>query len=333
MELLNSYLKAVRFYLPRGQRDDIAKELSDNILARVDDLEAELGRPLDEAEQWDVLRRIGDPMKVARCYRRDRPSLTIGWELIGPELFPAYAALLTLNLTIAIAFTAGIGLVLAAPLTVRMFVPPVLAQLICMTVLFAILNIFWRRFPQSWLFPPAALAPLQPVPRWSSMLGVVPWGIVSLWWLLIPFEPRLLFGTAAGSLKLAPAWQAFHVPILVLLLAGVAQRSVSLVRPRWTWLPPATRLAVNGLGLILQYFILASYPFVVVAGPSGDPARYRELAEVYNAVMLWGLFCWLWLLLLCNAIAHGWACVHHVRRWVRLGRLCGATELAYSTRR
>ena len=50
MELLDRYVRAVKTYLPRAQQDDIVKELSANLQAQMEDREAELGRPLSEAE-------------------------------------------------------------------------------------------------------------------------------------------------------------------------------------------------------------------------------------------------------------------------------------------
>ncbi len=49
MELIELYLKAVGSYLPVAQRDDIIKELSENIRSEVEDRETELSRPLTEA--------------------------------------------------------------------------------------------------------------------------------------------------------------------------------------------------------------------------------------------------------------------------------------------
>ena len=57
MELLDRYLHAVKFWLPKAQQDDIIKELSDNILSQMEDKESELGRPLNEAEQSAILKQ------------------------------------------------------------------------------------------------------------------------------------------------------------------------------------------------------------------------------------------------------------------------------------
>ena len=69
MDMLDRYLQAVKFFLPGKQQDDIVRELSENLIARMEDREEELGRPLDEAEQAAILREHGHPMLVAGRYR------------------------------------------------------------------------------------------------------------------------------------------------------------------------------------------------------------------------------------------------------------------------
>lgn len=54
MELLDRYLQAVREYLLSSRRDDVVKELGDNILSQMEEGAAELGRPLSENEQPDA---------------------------------------------------------------------------------------------------------------------------------------------------------------------------------------------------------------------------------------------------------------------------------------
>jgi len=85
MELLERYLQAVRTYLIRRRRDDIVKELGDNILSEMEDKAEELGRPLTEAEQCEVLKQHGHPLFAAARYGR----LPLQY-LIGPTLFPIY---------------------------------------------------------------------------------------------------------------------------------------------------------------------------------------------------------------------------------------------------
>ena len=65
MELLERYLQAVRGYLLVRRRDDIVRELGDNILSQMEDKAAELGHPLNEDEQAAILKQHGHPLVAA----------------------------------------------------------------------------------------------------------------------------------------------------------------------------------------------------------------------------------------------------------------------------
>ena len=95
MELINRYLHAVRFWLPKKQRDDILAELSEEIRCQVEEREREAGRKLDDHEVASVLRKLGHPFAAANRYLPQR-------HLIGPVLFPIY--LLVLRIVIIICF-------------------------------------------------------------------------------------------------------------------------------------------------------------------------------------------------------------------------------------
>ena len=47
MEILESYLKAVRRNLPFSQRNDIIRELSEELRSQMEEKETELGHPLE----------------------------------------------------------------------------------------------------------------------------------------------------------------------------------------------------------------------------------------------------------------------------------------------
>src|SRR5262245_10684143 len=94
MRLLDRYLSAVRGHLPEEQQDDIVRELSENIRAQMDDKAAELGHPLNEAEQETIIKRHGHPIFVAGRYLPQQ-------QLIGPGLFPIYWVTLKTVLPIA----------------------------------------------------------------------------------------------------------------------------------------------------------------------------------------------------------------------------------------
>lgn len=83
MELLERYLQAVGFWLPKPQKRDIIAELSEDIRSQIEEKESDLGRHLDEAELAVILKARGAPLLVAERYLPQR-------HLIGPLLFPIY---------------------------------------------------------------------------------------------------------------------------------------------------------------------------------------------------------------------------------------------------
>jgi len=91
-ELIDRYLQAVRFWLPRTHRqDDLIAELGEDLRSQFEDKESELGRPLDKAGMSAILKRCGSPMMVAGRIGPQR-------HLIGPALFPIYEFVLKMVL-------------------------------------------------------------------------------------------------------------------------------------------------------------------------------------------------------------------------------------------
>src|SRR5436305_6923876 len=83
MDLLERYIHAVRFWLPRDQQDDVAAELAEDIRSQIEEQESRLGRALNESEVAALLKQRGRPLLVANRYRPQH-------YLIGPALFPVY---------------------------------------------------------------------------------------------------------------------------------------------------------------------------------------------------------------------------------------------------
>ncbi len=87
MELLDRYLHAVKFWLPRQQQDDIIAEISEDLRSQIEEREHQLGRSLNENEIAELLRRRGRPLLVANGYLPQQA-------LIGPILFPIFILVL-----------------------------------------------------------------------------------------------------------------------------------------------------------------------------------------------------------------------------------------------
>lgn len=322
MQLLESYLRAVKRYLPRAQSSDIIRELSDELHSQLEEKETSLGRSMTDEEVMAFLKQHGDPMTVARRYRQDSPSLTIGWELIGPELFPMYLIMLSVNLVITVAGVAIFLLTMHAPITLDVFVFPVVVQIIVLTLVFIGLNLIRRKYPQPWYYPPAELTPMMPTPRLYSIAGLIMWVPILLWWLALPHFPSLILGSAAQHLKLAPTWHNFYVPLLLILLASVSQRVISLFHPDWSWLVPFMRMLTNTAGALVLYFLVfKSHTLVVVADEFRNSAQYEKLAESVNGTLLWGVLGpWLWIWAGISVPIYAWYCWPHLRRLLRRKR-------------
>jgi hypothetical protein len=316
MKLLNHYLSAVRMYLPmpKRQQDDIINELSENLRSQMEEREAALGRPLTEVEQEGMLIEHGSPMIVAGRYGRNQRTVSFGWQLIGPELFPIYIRILLLNWAVSIVVHPVIAFLSEKPTGMRPFLFSVCSQFVAVTLVFILVDFFQRRTRQQWSFPPAYL---QPIPRWRSAAGLAFWIIATAWWVTV--LPRV-FGSTAADVALAPVWQTIFWPTLLLALVNVGQRSINLVRPDWNWLQPAAGLATNGLGLVLLFVILGSEPYVLVSAAAADPVSAAEKARGINLAIWWSLFSGLSFYLLANAGINAWLCVQHASYVIRRRR-------------
>ena len=99
MDLVERYLKVVAAQLPKDNRDDIVAELRDEIMGRMEALEARLGRAPTDDEVETLLREVGHPLSVAARYRPGPQAL------IGPELYPWWMFGLKVGLTVMAAVT------------------------------------------------------------------------------------------------------------------------------------------------------------------------------------------------------------------------------------
>src|SRR5262245_62982079 len=91
MDLLDRYLQAVRFWLPKAHQNDIIEELRDDLRSQIEEKESSLGRAITEDEIAAILKHAGHPMRVAARYQKQQ-------SLIGPGLFPLYQFVLKIVL-------------------------------------------------------------------------------------------------------------------------------------------------------------------------------------------------------------------------------------------
>lgn len=293
MELLDRYLAAVRFWLPKGQRADILAELTEDIRAQVEDRESGLGRKLTDAELTELLQKRGSPYRVAARFLPQR-------YLIGPAFFPVYTLILK-----------AIGLFYLLPwfvawLFMVAFLPAyraahpgwdILAPLgelggrAVYSFTFATLGVWIAqrsaertgivdRWDKTW--NPALLAeakdPLR-VNRGEWMGQIFGNLVFALYWVSVfrlPTIPDL-------RLEFAPILaHTFYWPVLVLALAGAALSVWNVVRPRWTRRRLFVWLGIESLEIVQMAILLSAGPLVLLALPQAPPDKAELLAGWVN---------------------------------------------------
>lgn len=313
MRLLTVYLQAVGNYLHVNGRRDILRELEENLRSRIEDQEEELGRPLTEREQQTLLLAHGTPLEVAARYGGHQGTLTFGRQLIGPEFFPIYRMVLFANWIISAMVHGGLALSRAQVEEPKAFFIAALIQFVVITAIFCVVDILQRRsggVPPALGDNPGQFPPtyLRDVPRWQSLHGFLSWLVLTIWWALIPSYPMLIIGTAADFVQLSPAWGIFYWPILLLFLAGLAQRAANYLHPEWNWLLPVTRLGINVIALLLIYPIHLSRPYFL-----GSRAGSESVAHVFDAMTWWAVVAGFSFFFLTQIAVNGWMCICHAR--------------------
>ena len=295
MELLDRYLKAVGTYLPADQRDDILRELSEDIRSEMEGKENELARPLTAAEQEAILKRHGNPIRLAARYRQDHRTVAFGRQLIGPELFPFYIKVLSFNLGLTFIIVAVIfcALVFSGQKITFHDVFSICMMQLCIqmgivTFIFAMVDKHLTKYPDRWNLRGAtggahldlrfdrkiqlqSAGDAQQVSRFESVSLIVASSVALVWLAEVQRHPFLIFWGAASLLKLAPVWQHMYLPITAVMLWGMVRAAINLIRPRWTRLRAISDIATQVAGLVMVYFLLRADAWVALADGVGTP--------------------------------------------------------------
>ena len=282
MELVDRYLKSVGSYLPKEQKDDILRELSENIRSEIEDQEKELGRPLTEAEQEALVKKHGNPLLVAGRYRQEQRSVAFGRQWIGPELFPLYIKVLSFNLGLASLVILTIFTALFAsgqPVTMGDLIGALFMQVLIqggtITAIFAVANTQLTKFPDRWNpRKPGQLPTLtadkktagreQRVSRVESIAQFIALGFSVVWLGAVQRSSHFVFASAAGVLTASPVWHQIYWPLLLVALAGMLQSAVNLFYSRWVRIHAWTRMGMNAASLAIVYFLLRARVWVTL---------------------------------------------------------------------
>ncbi len=313
MELLDRYLNAVGFWLPRRNQNDILAELSEDLQSQIGDKEAKLGRKLNEDELAEILKRCGDPMLVAGRFQPQQ-------HLIGPPWFPIYVfvlklVLLWVLLPLCVLITVGRALLstqiraMAVLETLGGFWTGALSAFAAITIVFAVLDRFQHKlYQKDWDPRKLPAVPKQRDPRKIHRAGSIAeivWSLIFiLWWvdvLRIPAIP----GNAA-RVTMSPAWQQFYWPVLLLSLAGMILACVNLVRPWWSRLRAGIRFAIDAAIVVIAFLLTRIGPLVDITATSMSTEQLEKVRQAAH----YGLS----ITFLTFAIIGAFACLQDIRR-------------------
>ena len=297
MELLDRYLQAVKFWLPREQKQDIIAELSEDIRSQIEDEETVRGRALADTEVGAILKQLGRPVIVANRYLPQQ-------YLIGPVLFPIYKFVLKVAALIYLVpwTLTWIGLMIfdqayrvrysgggwAATLGSAWgsFWLLAFTSLGLVTFVFFVLERVNARsgFLKDW--DPNKLPPVRDpnrIPRSASLIELVANFAFCSWWAGAMWSATV-FDHAGVRLTLAPVWRYFFWGFLLLALLNMAASGVNLVRPYWTPRRASLRLLADSIGSALFCWLCKSDILAAITVQNVAPAKTLLLT---NAINLW----------------------------------------------
>jgi hypothetical protein len=266
MDLIDRYLNAVSFWLPKDRKEDILKELAEDLLSEKEEKEAGLDRAMTGPEVEALLKTRGRPFQMAGRYLPSR-------HLIGPALFPMYVFALKLAVWI------GFGVALVLPLALSFLLPGRSASLAnvlarsfdscwtlaltwfaMITIGFAVAESVQGRSGLGRDWNPSRLPAVRDglKVKLSSSIAEILFGALFLFAWLGAFRVPVLIlrGGEPIQLTASPLWLdlrgPYLVPIAMLTLTDIVMSAISLARPHLTRWRVAARAAVDAIsaGLI-----------------------------------------------------------------------------------
>ena len=310
MDLVDQYLKAVAKALPEAQREDIIRELSEDIRSEMEDKQSEMGRPLTEAEQQALLKQRGNPLMLAARYHQDDRRVAFGRELIGPVLYPFYIKVLSFNLGLTFVVIGTIFLALSlggqrirfndvlSSCLLQLFI-----QLGAVTLIFSLVEKHLTKHPDRWnLSGKCGAVQLdlkveknlsipddrgQWISRFESVSIIIACTIALVWMTEVQNYPFLILGPAALFLKLAPIWYQVYFPIVLLTALEIVRAVINLVRPDWTRFRAIWSVGVHLGGLAVVYTLIRAGSWVTATDSA--TGGYTRAAQVVNQWIYYGL--------------------------------------------
>jgi hypothetical protein len=295
MDLLDRYLQAVKFWLPKSQQDDITAELREDLQSRIEEREAELGHPLDEAAIAEVLRSCGRPILVASRYQSRQ-------QLIGPLLFPAYLLVLKIALAWYLVPWSLIWISLMIFNPAYRASHPVLPTLArawghfwiaglstfaVVTIIFAIIERVQAKTGSLERWDPRKLPPRRDsriIKRSSSITEIIANLVLALWWAGGWASDVFLL---AGNVQIvvAPLWTRIVTLLVLTCVANIALAVYNLFHPAWTRTRAWLRLSLDTAGGAIFCWFLRAHLLLNIVSPGLSSEKAATAVHAINTAL------------------------------------------------
>ncbi len=290
LDLLNRYLHAVKFWLPKAQQQDILAELAEDLHSQVEEREAVLGHRLGEDELCAILTKRGSPLRVAAGYIPEQ-------RLINPAMLPAYRLVLKITLLwvlLPLLVMVFIGQLFTSAHAERVLLlfwaeagRTVFTVVGVVTMIFALLDHYHGTVKGLDTWDPRKLprVPFQPdtSARWDQLAGFIFGMLAAVVWVYF-LSRRTGFSFPGGPvISLTPIWAYVYWPILALTVAGAAADLVGFLHPGWSSIRSRVRIAIDACMLVLVATLFTSGNWVRIAASTLQSANLSQLMTWINA--------------------------------------------------
>ena len=295
-DLIDRYLNAVKFWLPRKQQQDILAELAVDLQSQVEDRESALGRPLEEADMVELLRHRGSPMRVASGYLTET-------RLVNPALIPLFRMVLKVVLLWVLLPT--FGLVFVGPVfqsgrpgpALLMFLGEAFRTIFfvigIMTTVFALLDRYHTQWIDNWdpRTLPRVATHSQQMEWYNHLAGFVFGTAAAIFWGVMMWHRNAFVIAPAFRITVAPIWGQMYGAILALTAARALVDLYSFVRRVWTRGQSYTWLALDVAGIAVALFLLGAGPWVDIFVPNVAPDAAAKFVSLVNSIFQISLVC------------------------------------------
>lgn len=295
-DLLDRYLHAVKFWLPKAQQQDILAELGEDLHSQIEEREAALGHPLDEADIAAILKQRGAPMRVASGYL---PEL----RLINPAMMPAYRLVLKIVL-----------LWVLGPLFILIYIGPAVSSshperillqfwaqawqtgfmvVGIVTLVFALLDRYQSKIKGLDQWDPRKL-PRIPVPqetsaRWNCLAGFVFGTLAAILWVGFMWQRTEFVFPGEIRVILGPIWNYLYWPIFGLTLFNASVDLLAFLYPCWMQTRLRIRIGVDACTILAAALLFKIDDWLNIAAPNLTHADKAKALSWINSGIQIGL--------------------------------------------